>query len=192
MGGKSLSVIGSISLLDPLGRYSSHTMKRPYYEILLLPRCECIVLSHVYGFDDMISKVRGLDLFRYDPNPHLLVYFCLTFQVTVCACVPSWSNYGADIWLRVSETPIFDWNYPAYRGYFPCCRMSYLLAVLIMPRTRCWSMFPLCDCFLPSGFLMTSNRWHVECALGQRWALSVTGSREGVALRWASQPLDRR
>jgi len=87
--------MGSISLLDPLGRYSSHTMKRPYYEILLLPRCECMISSHVYGFNDIISKVHGLDPFRY--NPRVLVDFCLTFQVTVCACVPSRSDYGTDI-----------------------------------------------------------------------------------------------
>jgi len=72
-------------------------MKLPYYKILLLPRCECIVSSHVYGFNGIISQVRGLDPFRYNPNLRLLVDFCLTFQVTVCACVPSWSDYGADI-----------------------------------------------------------------------------------------------
>jgi len=54
-------------------------MKLPYYKILLLPRCECIVSSHVYGFNGIISQVRGLDPFRYNPNLRLLVDFCLTF-----------------------------------------------------------------------------------------------------------------
>jgi len=67
MGGKPLydQVIGSINLIDPLCRYSNHTMKRPYYEVLLLPRCECFFLSCVHDFDEITSKVHGLDPFRH-------------------------------------------------------------------------------------------------------------------------------